>query len=74
MYDIADNIGKKKVNFVVFPSLISNYIHLDKGIKCVFTYKDSINKKMFYFKEINLEPLIDDIKNLKFLNYQIKLS
>ena len=75
MYDIADNRGKKKVNFVVFPSLISNCIYLDKGIKWVFTYKDSINKEMFYFKKINLEPLIDDIKKFKIpkLSDKIKL-
>jgi hypothetical protein len=75
MYDIADNRGKKKVNFVVFPSLMSNCIYLDKGIKWVFTYKDSINKEMFYFKEINLEPLIDNIKKFKIpkLSDKIKL-
>ena len=75
MYDIADNRGKKKVNFVVFPSLMSNCIYLDKGIKWVFTYKDSINKEMFYFKEINLEPLIVDIKKFKIpkLSDKIKL-
>jgi len=75
MYDIADNRGKKKVNFVVFPSLMSNCIYLDKGIKWVFTYKDSINKEMFYFKEINLEPLIDDSKKFKIpkLSDKIKL-
>ena len=75
MYDIANNRGKKKVNFVVFPSLMSNCIYLDKGIKWVFTYKDSINKEMFYFKEINLEPLIDDSKKFKIpkLSDKIKL-
>ena len=75
MYDIAGNRGKKKVNFVVFPSLMSNCIYLDKGIKWVFTYKDSINKEMFYFKEINLEPLIDDSKKFKIpkLSDKIKL-
>ena len=74
MYDIADNKGKKKVNFIVFPSLMSNCIYLDKGIKWVFTYKDNINKELFYFKEVKLEPLIDDNKKFKIPKLSDKLK
>ena len=64
MEDLADNKGKgeKKINFVVFPSLISNGEFLQKGKQYVFTYFDDEKKKTFYFENINLEPLIEENK------------
>ena len=64
MEDLADNKGKgeKKINFVVFPSLISNGEFLQKGKQYVFTYFDEEKKKTFYFENINLEPLIEENK------------
>jgi hypothetical protein len=49
-------------------------MYLDKGIKWVFTYKDNINKELFYFKEVKLEPLIDDIKKFKIPKLSDKLK
>ena len=37
MKDSADNKGKRKINFVVFPSLISNGEFLKKGKQYMFT-------------------------------------
>ena len=64
MEDLADNKGKgeKKINFVVFPSLISNGEFLQKGKQYVFTYFNDEKKKTFYFENINLEPLIEENK------------
>ena len=64
MEDLADNKGKgeKKINFVVFPSLISNGEFLQKGKQYVFTYFNEEKKKTFYFENINLEPLIEENK------------
>ena len=64
MEDLADNKGKgeKKINFVVFPSLISNGAFLQKGKQYVFTYFNEEKKKTFYFENINLEPLIEENK------------
>ena len=64
MKDLADNKGKgeKKINFVVFPSLISNGEFLQKGKQYVFTYFDDEKNKTFYFENINLEPLIEENK------------
>ena len=64
MEDLASNVGtgKKKINFVVFPSLISNEEFLKKGKQYVFTYFDNKKKKTFYFENINLEPLIEENK------------
>ena len=57
MEDLADNKGKRKrkrkINFVVFPSLTSNGEFLQKGKQYVFTYFDDENKKIFYFEKIN---------------------
>ena len=62
--DLANNKGKRKrkINFVVFPSLISNREFLKKGKQYVFTYFDDEKKKTFYFENINLEPLIEENK------------
>ena len=60
MIDFAHNKGKKKINFVFFPSLFSNGNYLEKGKQWVFTYIDDIKKRTFYFPDIKLEPLIDD--------------
>ena len=64
MEDLAYNTGKgkKQINFVVFPSLISNEEFLKKGKQYVFTYFDNKKKKTFYFEKINLEPLIEENK------------
>ena len=64
MEDLANNVGtgKKKINFVVFPSLISNGEFLQKGKQYVFTYFNEEKKKTFYFENINLEPLIEENK------------
>ena len=64
MEDLADNKGKRKrkINFVVFPSLISNGEFLQKGKQYVFTYFDDEKNKTFYFENINLEPLIEENK------------
>jgi len=64
MEDLADNNGKRKrkINFVVFPSLISNGEFLQNGKQYVFTYFDDEKKKTFYFENINLEPLIEENK------------
>ena len=64
MGDLADNKGKRKrkINFVVFPSLISNGEFLQKGKQYVFTYFNDEKKKTFYFENINLEPLIEENK------------
>ena len=64
MEDLADNKGKRKrkINFVVFPSLTSNGEFLQKGKQYVFTYFDDEKKKTFYFENINLEPLIEENK------------
>jgi len=72
MEDLADNKGKgeKKINFVVFPSLISNGEFLQKGKQYVFTYFNDEKKKTFYFENINLEPLIEE--NKKFYIPRIK--
>ena len=60
MIDFAHNKGKKKINFVFFPSLFSNGNYLEKGKQWVFTYIDDMKKRTFYFPDIKLEPLIDD--------------
>ena len=72
MEDLADNKGKgeKKINFVVFPSLISNGEFLQKGKQYVFTYFNDEKKKTFYFENINLEPLIEE--NIKFYIPRLK--
>ena len=72
MEDLADNKGKgeKKINFVVFPSLISNGEFLQKGKQYVFTYFNEEKKKTFYFENINLEPLIEE--NIKFYIPRLK--
>ena len=64
MEDLADNKVRKnqKINFVVFPSLISNGEFLKKGKQYVFTYYDDKKKKTFYFENIILEPLIEENK------------
>ena len=64
MEDLADNKGKRKrkINFVVFPSLTSNGEFLKKGKQYVFTYFDDEKKKTFYCENINLEPLIEENK------------
>ena len=78
MEDLANNKGKRKrkINFVVFPSLISNGEFLKKGKQYVFTYFDDEKKKTFYFENINLEPLIEE--NEKFyiprLKDELKIS
>ena len=72
MEDLANNVGtgKKKINFVVFPSLISNGEFLQKGKQYVFTYFNEEKKKTFYFENINLEPLIEE--NIKFYIPRLK--
>lgn len=62
MEDLVDNKVRKnqKINFVVFPSLISNREFLKIGKQYVFTYFDDKKKKTFYFENINLEPLIEE--------------
>ena len=65
MIDFAFNKGKKKTNFIFFPSLFSNGNYLENGKQWAFTYiDDDLKKRTFYFKDIKLEPLIDD--KLKF--------
>ena len=57
MKDLADNKGKgeKKINFVVFPSLISNGEFLQKGKQYVFTYFDDEKNKTFYlFQDLKM--------------------
>ena len=56
MIDYSKNKGKKKVNFVFFPSLKSNGNYLQNGKQWVFTYNEN---KTFFLKNIELEPLID---------------
>ena len=59
MFDYVRNKGKKKkVNFVFFPSLKSNENYLKNGNQWVFTYIK--NKNLFYFKDVNLEPLLEE--------------
>ena len=69
MIDYTHNKGKKKVNFVFFPSFKTKDNYLENGKQWVFTYKDD-KKITFYFKDLKLEPLIN--KNNKF--YLPKLS
>jgi len=54
-----NNEENKKVNFVYFPSLMSNDNYLEKGKKWVFIYINDNKKKTFYYEDIKLEPLID---------------
>lgn len=61
MIDFAHNRGKKKVNFVFFPSFQSNNNYLDNGKQWVFTYVDR-KKKTFYFEDMKLEPLLEKNK------------
>ena len=77
MIEYPHNKGnKKEVNFVYFPSLFSNDNYLEKGKKWVFTYINDNKKKTFYYKDIKLEPLIDE--NIKFsipkLSDKLKLN
>ena len=76
MEDLADNKGKikRKINFVVFPSLTSNGEFLQKGKQYVFTYFDDENKKIFYFEKINLEPLIEENKKFYIPRLKDKLK
>ena len=76
MEDLADNKGKRKrkINFVVFPSLISNGEFLKKGKQYVFTYFDDEKKKTFYFENINLEPLIEENKKFYIPRLKDKLK
>ena len=78
MEDLADNTGKgkKQINFVVFPSLISNEEFLKKGKQYVFTYFDNKKKKTFYFEKINLEPLIEENEkfNIPRLKDELKIN
>ena len=73
MVDYAHNKGKKKVNFVFFPSFESNNNYLDNGKQWVFTYKDD-KKKTFYFKEIKLEPLIKNKFKIPKLSNKLELD
>ena len=61
MIDIF-NHGKKKVNFVYFPSLISNGSYLKNGKQWVFTYSKKHQNETFFFDKIKLEELILDKK------------
>jgi len=76
MEDLADNKGKRKrkINFVVFPSLISNGEFLQKGKQYVFTYFNDEKKKTFYFENINLEPLIEENKKFYIPRLKDKLK
>jgi hypothetical protein len=76
MEDLADNKGKRKrkINFVVFPSLTSNGEFLQKGKQYVFTYFDDEKKKTFYFENINLEPLIEENKKFYIPRLKDKLK
>ena len=58
MTDYPHNSGNKKINFVYFPSLISNNNYLKNGKQWVFTYIESNKKTTFYFKktELKIEP------------------
>ena len=61
MIDFAHNKGKKKTNLVFFPSFFSNGNYLENGKQWVFTYiDDDVKKRTFYFKDVKLEPLIED--------------
>ena len=73
MVDYAHNKGKKKVNFVFFPSFESNNNYLDNGKQWVFTYTDG-KKKTFYFKEIKLEPFIKNKFYIPKLSDKFKLD
>ena len=78
MEDLAGNKGKRKrkINFVVFPSLTSNGEFLKKGKQYVFTYFDDEKKKTFYCENINLEPLIEENKKFYIprLKDELKIS
>ena len=55
MIDYPHNSGNKKINFVYFPSLISNNNYLKNGKQWVFTYIESKKKRTFFFKETELK-------------------
>ena len=55
MIEYPHNHGNKNVNFVYFPSLISNDNYLEKGKQWVFTYIENKKKRTFYFEKIELK-------------------
>ena len=63
MEDYPHNKGKRKVNFIYFPSLFSNGYYLKNGKQWVFTYIDNPKKNStFYVENVKLEPLIEEKK------------
>lgn len=74
MEEYPHNKGNKKVNFVYFPSLISNWCYLDKGKQWVFTYINNEKNKTFFIENIKLEPLIDRSKKFYIPKLKDKLK
>ena len=65
---------KRKVNFVIFPSLYSNGNYIRNGQQWVFTYFNNDKKKTFYFEHPKLENLIEEEKKFKFQDLKEKLK
>ena len=65
---------KRKVNFVIFPSLYSNGNYIRNGQQWVFTYINNNKKKTFYFDHLKLENLIEEEKKFKFQELKERLK
>ena len=76
MIDYPHNHGNKNVNFVYFPSLISNDNYLEKGKQWVFTYIENKKKRTFYFEKVDLK--LENVYEKKFfipkLSNKLKLT